>query len=349
MTDLVLEHVSHSFADGVPVVDDVSLEVPSGHIVCLLGPSGCGKTTTLRLAAGLERLQAGRIRIGDNVVAEPGFSAPPERRGVGLVFQDFALFPHLTAAQNVAFGLTGSTAEKRRVALDYLARVGLTGHADDYPHTLSGGEQQRVALARALAPRPMAMLLDEPFSGLDTRLRNTIRQDTLALLHDDEAATLMVTHDPEEAMFMADAIAVMRAGRIVQMGAPLEIYHRPVDRFVAEFFSETNALAGRVGEDRCVATDYGTVGPVDLSPGTDVDVLFRPEAVEINGTENGAVADVLAVRALGPTALIELRGPANGQKLRARLPADRLPKAGEKVGVAMKTAQALVFRRQDNT
>ncbi|MEQ9638945.1 MAG: ABC transporter ATP-binding protein [Alphaproteobacteria bacterium] len=349
MTDLVLEHVSHSFADGVAVVDDLSLEVPSGHIVCLLGPSGCGKTTTLRLAAGLERLQAGRIRIGDQIVAEPGFSAPPERRGVGLVFQDYALFPHLTAAQNVAFGLQGNAAERRRIALDYLKPVGLTRLADAYPHTLSGGEQQRVALARALAPRPAAMLLDEPFSGLDTRLRDAIRQDTLRLLHDDGAATLMVTHDPEEAMFMADAIAVMRAGRIVQVGTPLEVYHRPVDRFVAEFFSETNAIAGTVGEDRCVATAYGTIGPVELAPGTDVDVLLRPEALEINGVENGATADVLTVRALGATALIDLRGPDSDQHLRARLPADRLPRPGERVGVAMKTGQALVFPRQDNT
>ena len=343
MTDLVIEHVSHAFGAGPLVVDDVSLAVPAGRIVCLLGPSGCGKTTTLRLAAGLETLQAGRILIGGKVVAEPGLSLPPERRGVGLVFQDFALFPHLTVGQNVAFGLSGASADKRRIALGYLERVGLADFVDAYPHTLSGGEQQRVALARALAPRPLAMLLDEPFSGLDTRLREAIRQDTLAVLHDDAAATLMVTHDPEEAMYMADAIAVMRAGKIVQVGSPAEVYHRPADRFVAEFLSEINALAAEVGADRRVATAYGTVGPVDLAPGTPVDVLFRPEAVELNGA--GAPAEVVAVRMLGAMGLVELRGAAPGPHLRVRLPADRLPKPGERVGLAMKTAQALVFPR----
>jgi iron(III) transport system ATP-binding protein len=343
MNDLVMAHVSHAFGAGAPVVDDVSLEVPAGRIVCLLGPSGCGKTTTLRLAAGLEVLQVGRISIGGKVVAEPGISLPPERRGVGMVFQDFALFPHLSVGQNVAFGLVGSAAARRETALAYLERVGMAGFVDAFPHTLSGGEQQRVALARALAPRPLAMLLDEPFSGLDTRLREAIRQDTLALLHGDAAATLMVTHDPEEAMFMADAIAVMRAGRIVQVGSPAEVYRRPVDRFVAEFLSDTNALSARVGDDRRVETAYGTLGPVELAPGTPVDVLLRPEAVELNGA--GVPAEVLSVRMLGAMALVELRGAAPGPHLRVRMPADRLPRPGERVGLAMKSGQALVFPR----
>jgi iron(III) transport system ATP-binding protein len=347
MTDLVLEEVSHAFADGVPVVREVSLAVPAGQIVCLLGPSGCGKTTTLRLAAGLERLQAGRIRIGERVVAEPGRSEPPERRGVGMVFQDFALFPHLTVGQNAAFGLAGKPAERRRIAAEYLERVGMGRFIDAFPHTLSGGEQQRVALARALAPRPAAMLLDEPFSGLDTRLREAIRQDTLGLLHGAAASTLMVTHDPEEAMFMADAIAVMREGRIVQVGDPVTVYRHPASRFVAEFFSETNAVAGTVGEDHMVATAFGPVGPVGMAPGSPVDVLFRPEAVAINGVEAGCAAEVLSVRPLGAMGLIELACAAPAPRVKARLPAERLPRAGEHVGVALKTGQALVFPRQD--
>ena len=218
---LGLEGVGHSYDGVLEVVSGFSLGVGAGEIVCLLGPSGCGKSTVLRLAAGLETLQRGRIQLRGETVAdgESGVGQPPERRNVGLVFQDFALFPHLTVARNVAFGLADLPEHQRgQRALEALAQVGMAAYAGSYPHALSGGQQQRVALARALAPRPSVMLLDEPFSGLDARLREQIRDDTLRVLKRSGAATLLVTHDPEEAMFMADRIYLMQAGKLIQSG-----------------------------------------------------------------------------------------------------------------------------------
>ncbi|MEP6146975.1 MAG: ABC transporter ATP-binding protein, partial [Nisaea sp.] len=198
---LRLESVSHQF-DGMRVVDDLTLDIAQGEVLCLLGPSGCGKTTALRIAAGLEPLQTGRILMGDTEVAGPGLQTPPEERGIGLVFQDYALFPHLNIIDNVAFGLSEFAKPVRREkALTELRRVGMHGAADKFPHELSGGQQQRVALARALAPNPRIILLDEPYSGLDSALRAQVRDDVLHLLKESGAATLMVTHDPEEAMF----------------------------------------------------------------------------------------------------------------------------------------------------
>jgi len=233
MTGLAFDDVSHAFGP-LKAVDGMTLEVERGELVCLLGPSGCGKTTALRVAAGLEHLQQGRVRVNGRTVAEPGRELAPEARGVGLVFQDFALFPHLSVRDNVAFGLRGLDAAERRRRVDrVLAQVDMVEQSGSWPHTLSGGQQQRIALARALAPRPRVMLLDEPFSGLDSSLRNLIRDQTLHVLKESGAATLMVTHDPEEAMFMADRIALMRGGRLVQVGRPTELYFSPADAFVA--------------------------------------------------------------------------------------------------------------------
>ena len=246
MEVLKLEHVSHDFGE-VRAVDDVTLCVGRGELVCLLGPSGCGKTTALRIAAGLERLQQGRVLIDGVPVGDQKHDVPPEDRSVGLVFQDYALFPHLDVKGNVAFGLRGwSRRDRDARAYEVLEQVGMGQLADAHPHMLSGGQQQRVALARALAPNPKVMLLDEPFSGLDVTLRHTIRDETLNVLKTAGAATLMVTHDPEEAMFMADRVALMRDGRVVQSGPPAELYANPVDKFVASFFGDINRLAGQV-------------------------------------------------------------------------------------------------------
>ena len=202
--------------DGLTVVRDVSLRVPAGQVTCLLGPSGCGKSTTLRMIAGVDIQDSGRILVDGNLVCDTVFRVPPERRSIGLMFQDFALFPHLSVAENIAFGLKGrGEGGKRRVG-ELLERVSLAGFGKKYPHELSGGEQQRVALMRALAPSPRILLMDEPFSGLDERLRDGIRDDTLALLKDEGTAVLLVTHEPHEAMRMADEIALMRDGRIVE-------------------------------------------------------------------------------------------------------------------------------------
>ena len=216
--------------DGRTVVDDVSLKVLPGQVTCLLGPSGCGKSTTLRMVAGVEMQDSGEIWVDGSLVCDTEFRVPPERRHIGLMFQDFALFPHLNVADNVAFGLSGDKAAMRARVAELLERVGLADYLSAWPHELSGGEQQRVALARALAPRPRIMLMDEPFSGLDNRLRDGIRDDTLDILREQDTAVLLVTHEPDEAMRMADEIALMRGGRIVQQGAPYNIYNAPVDR-----------------------------------------------------------------------------------------------------------------------
>ena len=219
---LTVEGVTRRF-DGRDVVSDVSLRVLPGQVTCLLGPSGCGKSTTLRLIAGVDRPDAGRVLADGEVLSGPGFHLPPERRQIGLMFQDFPLFPHMTVAENVAFGLRGSAAGKAERVRDMLARVRLADFGGAYPEQLSGGEQQRVALARAIAARPRVMLMDEPFSGLDDRLRDGVRDETLDILKELGTAVVLVTHDPGEAMRMADEIALLRAGRIVQMGAPYNI------------------------------------------------------------------------------------------------------------------------------
>ena len=220
-----------------------SLDIAPAEVVCLLGPSGCGKTTLLRVAAGIERPTGGRVLINDQEVAGPDRFVPPEKRNVGLMFQDFALFPHLTILDNVAFGLKSLPREDaRREALAALARVGLERYADDYPHILSGGEQQRVALARAIVPRPAVMLMDEPFSGLDVQLRERLQEETLALLRETRATCLIVTHAPAEAIRLGDRIAVMRAGRLVQAGKAEALYRNPADLFVARLFSEINEI-----------------------------------------------------------------------------------------------------------
>ncbi|MSP68484.1 MAG: ABC transporter ATP-binding protein, partial [Alphaproteobacteria bacterium] len=272
---LEVDHVSHRFQRLI-AVDDVSLGVGQGETLCLLGPSGCGKSTLLRLIAGLEDLQAGRIRIDGETVAGDGRSVPAEARGVGMVFQDYALFPHLTVLANAAFGLDHlPDAARFERARALLTQMGLEGLGGAYPHTLSGGEQQRVALARALAPEPHVLLLDEPFAGLDVRLRDRLREDTLHLLKQRGTTSILVTHDPEEAMFMGDRIAVLLRGRIVQEGSPVQLYRRPVNAFVARFFGEINCLRGRV-RGGAVATPLGSFAAPGLADGTDVEVIVRP-------------------------------------------------------------------------
>ena len=263
------------------VLRDVSFEVAEGELVCLLGPSGCGKTTTLRLIAGFEKPEAGRIIIGDQIVSSARQTVAPQKRDIGFLFQDYALFPHLSVAQNIAYGLSGRTKQQvKEQTWEMLHQIRLLDHADKYPHELSSGEQQRVALARARAPRPSLMLLDEPFSGLDTSLRANLRRETREVLKDQGVTAIMVTHDPEEAMLMADRIVLMRNGRVIQSGTPKELYNNPVDAFTTEFFCEVNHLNGIV-KGEWIETDAGFM-PNDGHPeGTRVDVLIRPEAVTL--------------------------------------------------------------------
>jgi iron(III) transport system ATP-binding protein len=333
---LAIEDVSHAY-DGRRILETASLRVAPGEIVCLLGPSGCGKTTLLRLVAGLEPLQTGRILIDGTDLAR----SPPERRGIGLVFQDFALFPHLSALDNVAFGIAGDLTRAR----DMLRRLGMDDWAAAFPHTLSGGQQQRVALARALAPRPRVMLLDEPFSGLDTGLRTRLRDDTLHLLKGSGAAAVLVTHDPEEAMFMGDRIAVMDRGRIVQVGPPEALYLHPASAFVATFFSEINRITAYI-ERGFARTALGDLEANGFAEGCTVEVLVRPEALVLTAAENGA-ARVLAARMLGRTSLIHLELPgAPPLHLHARMPGDFLPAEGTRVAIYLDRKRAYVFPKQ---
>ena len=352
---LTLEHVSHAYGE-VRAVRDVSVSLAPGELMCLLGPSGCGKTTALRVTAGLETLQEGRVLIDGRVVADDRRQEPPEARNVGLMFQDYALFPHLSAAQNVEFGLRQLPSGDRRArAAAALKQVGMDGLAEAYPHTLSGGQQQRVALARALAPQPRIMLLDEPFSGLDVRLRNQVRDDALHVLKSSGAATLMVTHDPEEAMFMADRIAVMHDGRILQAGPPADLYYAPADAFVAGFFGEINRLHAQVRQGR-VATMLGDIEAGGFAEGTPVEVLIRPEGLRLQaaqaGDDGGGRARVMAARLLGRTSLVHLSvDGADGQDLHlhARVPGRFLPQENEVLSVRLDRSQTFVFAARDAT
>ena len=338
--------LAHRFGP-VTALSDVSFRAEAGRITCLLGPSGCGKTTALRLVAGLERLQHGRICIAGQPVAEPEREVPPEHRGVGLVFQDYALFPHLSVLGNVVFGLKRwSRSDRQARAMQTLERVRMQRYAKSFPHMLSGGEQQRVALARALAPGPGLLLLDEPFSSLDSRLRAQIRDEILHLLKDSGCTTVMVTHDSEEAMFMADHIVLMQSGTVVQSGTPHELYCAPAGQFVAHFFSEINQLDGIVASGT-VDTAFGPVSAGGLADGGAARVVIRPEGVSLvpDGSGGGTRAEVLESRLLGRSSLLHLSCPWEGGQVHvhARVPGVVIPRPGTVLSVKLDPAQVFVF------
>ncbi len=282
-TSLRVADVTKRYGRAV-AVDDVSFELGDRELLALVGPSGCGKSTLLRMIAGLATTESGSISLGGTVVDDGRRAMPPERRGVGLVFQEHALFPHLTVARNVSFGIRSGDAP-RRVA-EMLRIVGLDGFDDRFPHELSGGERQRVALARALAPRPSLMLLDEPFASLDPNLRARVRDDVVAVLRSTATPAVFVTHDQAEALAIGDRVAVMRAGRIAQLGTPAEVFHRPADRFVAAFMGEadfvTSAEAGDLADERLAAVGSGQV------------VMLRPDDVTFTVADSGRTRVVAA-------------------------------------------------------
>ncbi|GAB4387580.1 MAG: ABC transporter ATP-binding protein [Albidovulum sp.] len=342
--------------DGRTVVDDLSLTIEAGQVTCLLGPSGCGKSTTLRIIAGVDMQDSGTIFVDGRLVCDTVFRVPPERRSIGLMFQDFALFPHLSVADNVAFGLARGDPDRGRRVGELLERVSLSGFGGKFPHELSGGEQQRVALARALAPRPRILLMDEPFSGLDERLRDGIRDDTLALLKEEGTAVLLVTHEPHEAMRMADEIALMRAGRIVQRGAPYNIYNAPVDCAAAAFFSDINILRARV-QGALTRTPFGEFLAPGVPDGTEVEIVIRPQHVKIDFDRAGrgpaptpvdgtaARAIVERARFLGRESLVEFRLEEGGAPMRATVPAVFLPKPGTPMWLMIRRDRCFVFPR----
>lgn len=305
--------VAYGHAD--PVVCDVALRVPAGSITVLLGPSGCGKTTLLRAIAGLERPRDGSVRLGTTLVSGPGVWVPAQRRGVGMVFQDPSLFPHLTVADNIAFGLRRSERARREARVgELLDLVGMAAYAERLPGSLSGGQQQRVALARSLAPSPSVLLLDEPFSALDANLRAQLRRDVARIVRDVGVTTVFVTHDQDEAFAMGDRVGVIHEGRLRQLGTPAELYGHPVDPWVAEFVGEANVLPAQ-STDGIAATPLGRIPLAAPTTGA-VLVLVRPEDVGVGSA--GAQGQVEFVDFFGhdTRAVIRL---ADGTRLIARV------------------------------
>lgn len=337
---LSIEGVSHVYG-AVKALHNIDLHVAPGEVVCLLGPSGCGKSTLLRLAAGLEPLQRGQVKLAGQVVADAQSSLPPEHRRVGMVFQDFALFPHLTVAQNIAFGLTDRVkADQQDRARQWGERIGLTEFLNAFPHMLSGGQQQRVALARALAPEPRLVLMDEPFSGLDVTLRDRLRDTTLALLKEAGVATVLVTHDPDEAMRMADRIVLMRAGRVEQAGDPLDLYTHPVSAFAAAFFGSVSQFNVNA-RDGTVNNDLGRFeAPILTGP---VTMIVRQEAFH-RALEGGVMATVTQARSLGRELLLGLR--IGAIEVTARWGEARLPTIGDRIPVVVDRHRVHLFPKE---
>ncbi len=316
------------------VLVDVSLKIPHGRLIALLGPSGCGKTTLLRSIAGLERPYLGEISIDGQRVCGPSDWVPPERRQVGMVFQDWALFPHMSVAKNVGYGLEKAQRGERVDAA--LERVGLAGFGDRMPATLSGGQQQRVALARALAPEPKILLLDEPFSNLDSSLRATIRSEVHHLLLDVGITAVFVTHDQEEAFVLGDEVAVMNDGRIVQIATPHELYATPATRWVAEFVGEASMMRGS-GTGDTVTTPIGTL-PLEHNHHGPVDVLIRPEQMTIT---KGQTATVELIEFYGHDAMVSVN--VDNQSIRVRTGPDPQVSRGDRVDLSFTGTAARAF------
>ncbi len=321
---------------------DLDLELTKGKILALLGPSGCGKTTTLRLLAGFEYPDAGEIEIAGRLVAGRGANVPPEKRRVGMVFQDYALFPHLTVAKNVAYGLRGVFRGKKRDArvAEVLSLARLEGLEERMPHELSGGQQQRVALARALAPEPAIVLLDEPFSNLDATLRAEMRSEMREILRAAGATAVFVTHDQAEALSLADEVALMFEGRIAQLAPPEELYHRPTTREIASFVGEANFLPGTAEKGR-VLCELGDVPAVGGNTG-EVEVMLRPEALALQASPEGE-ATVVSREFYGHDQLIKLHLDS-GRTVLSRLGMGPGFEIGERVAVEVR-GPAVVFPR----
>lgn len=345
-TLLSLNHIECRYQD-TPVVKDLSFHVRPGMMACLLGQSGCGKTTVLRSIAGFEPLYGGEIVLRDQVVSRPGFTLAPEKRGLGMVFQDYALFPHLDVAGNVAFALRGkAAAERRRIAEHLLEVVGLQGYGARFPHELSGGQQQRIALARALAHKPDLILMDEPFSNLDVELRERLGLEVRDILKQQGIAAILVTHDQHEAFALGDMVGIMQNGRILQWDTPFNLYHEPADRFVADFIGQGVFLDGRLVSPNAVETEIGVIEGDRAYPwpaGTAVEVLLRPDDI-VPDPDSRLTAEVVNKAFKGATILYTLLLPT-GNRLLSLFPShDDFP-LGARVGISINADHLISFRK----
>ena len=349
---LSVDRVGHGYGRHT-VVDDISFVLAKGEIACLLGASGCGKTTMLRLIAGFESPRGGSIHLNGRLLADATRQVPPEQRRIGMVFQDYALFPHLSVADNVAFGIERHpTAERRARVEELLELVGLGSHGKRFPHELSGGQQQRVALARALAPAPLLLLLDEPFSNLDVDLRERLSQDVREILKRAGTAAVLVTHDQHEAFAVADVVGVMFGGRIEQWDTPYNLYHRPATRHVADFIGQGVFLPGEVLSRNLVEVELGRLdSDVPMECGQScaecgqhcrLEVLLRPDDV-VHDDASDIVAEVTGKAFRGAEFLYTLRLPS-GRQVMSLVPSHHNHAIGERIGIRLDVDHVVGFR-----
>jgi iron(III) transport system ATP-binding protein len=350
MNRLEVNHIDVSYTV-TQVVFDLSFALQDGKIGCLLGPSGCGKTTVLRTIAGFEQPSKGNVLINQQVVSDKHVHLPPEQRHIGMVFQDFALFPHINVADNIRFGLKALTYQQQQARIsELLAMIGMPTQAKAYPHQLSGGQQQRVALARAMAPKPSILLLDEPFSSMDVELREQLAREVRLILKQENITAVLVTHDQNEAFAMADEICVMNEGRIQQHDSAYNLYHKPVNRFVANFIGEGVMVPGMVVGGNTVNTELGNIQgmvPDGCKPGCHVDVLIRPDdIVHDDDSEESAIVVERAFR--GSDFLYTLRMPS-GIEVLSLVPSHHDHKINESIGIQLEFDHLVVFPRKQES
>ena len=345
-SQLEVEKLDAGYED-LQVLNQVSFTLQPGEIGCMLGPSGCGKTTVLRTIAGFEPAWRGRILIDDVEVSSRKIYLPPEKRNIGMVFQDFALFPHLRVEDNLRFGLKGLSRQEQQTRIqEMLAIVGMPAYAHAYPHQLSGGQQQRVALARALAPRPSILLLDEPFSNMDVELREQVAREVRSILKQENNTAILVTHDQNEAFAMADQICVMNEGSILQQGSGYDLYHRPANRFVADFIGQGVIIPATVESANSVKTALGVIegdDRIDAEPGSMVDVLIRPDDV-IHDDESDDSAIVVEKAFRGADFLYFLRMDS-GIEVMCLAPSHHNHKINERIGIRLNVDHLVTFSR----